>query len=204
MSGETLLSVITGIALSAACGFRVFVPMLILSLASYTGAPPSLPPLLDWVKSLIGQIPLAPGFEWIGTPIALKAFGIATICEIAAYYIPWLDHLLDHIASPAAVLAGILVMASSVTGLSPFLHWVLAIIAGGTTAGVVQGLTIGTRAGSTATSLGTTNWIVSTAEAIGSFALSILALLLPAVLLIVIGTILLLASRRRKKRTPVR
>ena len=96
------------------------------------------------------------------------------------------------------------VMASSVTGLSPFLHWVLAIIAGGTMAGVVQGITIGARAGSTATSLGTTNWIVSTAEAIGSFALSILALLLPAVLLIVIGTILLLASRRRKKRTPIR
>lgn len=203
MSGETILSILTGIALSAACGFRVFVPMLIVSLASYTGPPLSLPPILDWVKSLIGQIPLAPGFEWIGTPIALKAFGIATLCEIAAYYIPWLDHLLDHIASPAAVLAGILIMASSVTGLSPFLHWVLAIIAGGTMAGVVQGITIGARAGSTATSLGTTNWIVSTVEAIGSFALSILALLLPAVLLIAIGTILLLASRRRKKRTPV-
>lgn len=198
MSGETILSIITGIALSAACGFRVFVPMLVLSIASYTGPPLPLPPGLDWIKSLIGQIPLAPGFEWMGTPVAMKAFGIATICEIAAYYIPWFDHLLDHIASPAAVIAGILVMASSVTGLSPFLHWVLAIIAGGATAGVVQGITVGTRAGSTATSLGATNWIVSTVEWVGSILLSLLALVIPAIILIIIGGILMVTSRRKK------
>jgi hypothetical protein len=198
VSEETILSIITGIALSAACGFRVFVPMLVMSIASYSGPPLSLPSSLEWLRSLTGHLPLAPGFEWIGTPIALKAFGIATICEIAAYYIPWLDHLLDHITSPAAVIAGILVMASSITGLSPFLHWVLAIIAGGATAGVVQGITVGTRAGSTATSLGATNWIVSTAEWIGSVLLSVLALLLPAIILIILGAILVFTSRRKK------
>jgi hypothetical protein len=199
VSGETLLSVITGIALSAACGFRVFVPMLVMSMAAYAGPPLSLPPGLEWLQSLTGHLPLAPGFDWIGTPLAVKAFGIATICEIAAYYIPWLDHLLDHIASPAAVLAGILVMASSVTGLSPFLHWILAIIAGGATAGVVQGITVGTRASSTATSLGATNWVVSTAEWIGAILLSVLALLLPAIILIVVGAILIFTSRRKKR-----
>jgi hypothetical protein len=198
MNSETILSIITGIALSAACGFRVFVPMLILSIASYNGPPVSLPSGLEWIRSLVGQSPLAPGFEWIGTPIALKAFGIATICEIAAYYIPWLDHLLDTVASPAAVIAGVFVMASSVTGLSPFLHWVLAIIAGGATAGVIQGITLGTRAGSTAASLGTTNWIVSTVEWIGSLLTSLLALVLPAIILIAVGAILVFSSRRKK------
>jgi hypothetical protein len=197
MSGETILSIITGIALSAACGFRVFVPMLVLSIASYTGDL-SLPSSLEWLRSVVGGIHLASGFEWIGTPVALKAFSIATLCEIAAYYIPWVDHLLDHIASPAAVLAGVFVMASSVTGLSPFLHWVLAIIAGGATAGVVQGITVGTRAGSTAASLGTTNWIVATAEWIGSLLLSLLALMLPAIILIAVGTLLIFSSRRKK------
>jgi hypothetical protein len=198
MSSETILSIITGIALSAACGFRVFVPMLILSIASYNGPAFSLPSGLEWLWSLVGHFPLAPGFEWIGTPIALKAFAVATVCEIAAYYIPWLDHLLDHIASPAAVIAGIFVMASLVTGLSPFFHWVLAIIAGGATAGVVQGITVGARAGSTAASLGTTNWIVSTVEWIGSLLVSLLALVLPATILIAVGAILVFSSRRKK------
>lgn len=199
MSGETILSILTGIALSAACGFRVFVPMLVVSIAGYNGPPLALPPGLEWLHALIGRFPLAPGFEWIGTPIAVKAFGIATVCEIAAYYIPWFDNILDHIATPAAIIAGILAMASSVTGLSPFLHWVLAIVAGGATAGIVQGASVITRAGSTATSLGTTNWIISTAEWIGSVIVSLLALVLPALILIPIGVILIFSSRRKAK-----
>ena len=198
MSGETILSVITGLALSAACGFRVFVPMLVMSIASYNGPPLSLPAGLEWFQSFIGHLPLAPGFDWVGSPIAVKAFAVATLCEIVAYYIPWFDHLLDHITTPAAVIAGIVVMASSVTGMSPFLRWVLAVIAGGATAGIVQGVTVGARGGSTVASLGTTNWIVSTAELIGSVVLSILALLIPALILIVLGAILLYTSRRRK------
>lgn len=198
MSGETILSIITGIALSAACGFRVFVPMLVMSIAAYSGPPLSLPPSFEWVQSLTGHLPLAPGFEWIGTPVAIKAFGIATICEIAAYYIPWFDNLLDHVSTPAAVIAGVVVMASSVTGLSPFLHWVLAIIAGGGAAGIVQGVSVVTRGGSTAASLGTTNWIVATVEWIGSAILSVLALVLPALILIVIGAILVFLPRRKK------
>ena len=199
MTGETILSIITGLALSAACGFRVFVPLLIMSIAGYNGPPLSLPPFLEWFQSLTGHLTLASGFEWIGTTAAMKAFGIATVCEIAAYYIPWFDNLLDHITTPAAVIAGVMVTASSITGLSPFLQWTLAIIAGGGIAGVAQGVTVVARGGSTAASLGTTNWIVSTVEWLGSFVLSILALLLPALILIVLGIVLLFTARRKKK-----
>jgi hypothetical protein len=172
--------------------------MLVMSVASYTGPPLSLPSSLGWIASFTGHLQLAAGFEWIGSPIALKALTVATICEIAAYYIPWLDHLLDHIASPVAVIAGILVMASSITGMSPFLRWVVAIIAGGGAAGIIQGVTIGARGGSTLASFGTTNWIVSTAELLASFVLSILGLLLPALVMIVVGGALLYRSRRKK------
>ena len=199
MTGETILSIITGLALSAACGFRVFVPLLVMSIAGYSGPPLSLPPSLEWFQLLTGHLPLAAGFEWIGTTAAMKAFGIATVCEIAAYYIPWFDNLLDHVTTPAAVIAGILVTASSVTGLSPFLQWTLAIIAGGATAGVAQGVTVVARGGSTAASLGTTNWIVSTVEWLGSIILSVLALLLPALILVVLGIILVITSRGKKK-----
>src|SRR5215475_3116859 len=107
---ETLSSICLGIGLSAACGFRVFVPLLVMSIAS-----------------LSGHLTLAPGFQWIGTYPALITFSVATAVEIAGYYVPWVDHLLDTISTPAAIIAGTIVTASLVTGLSPFMKWTLAI-----------------------------------------------------------------------------
>src|SRR5947207_9549521 len=98
MDLETLLSVCLGIGLAAACGFRIFVPLLVTSLAAQTG-----------------HLTLAGGFQWIGTRPALVAFAVATVLEILAYYVPWIDNLLDVIAGPAAVTAGIVVTASVVT-----------------------------------------------------------------------------------------
>ncbi len=200
MSGETILGILTGLSLSAACGFRVFVPLLVMSIASYHGPPLSLPPGFDWFNALTGHLTLASGFEWIGTPLAMKAFGIATISEIVAYYVPWFDNVLDHITTPIAVIAGALVMGSSLVDMSPFLRWTLAIIAGGGIAGVTQGTTVVARGGSTAASLGTTNWIVATIEWISSFLLSLLALLVPALILIVVGATLVFLARRKSSK----
>jgi hypothetical protein len=99
---EALSSICLGVGLSAACGFRVFVPLLVMSIAS-----------------LNGHLTLSPGFEWIGTYPALGAFGAATIFEIAGYYVPWIDNLLDTITTPAALVAGTIVTASVVSELSP-------------------------------------------------------------------------------------
>jgi hypothetical protein len=180
---ETFLSLFVGIALAAACGFRVFVPMLVMSIASYTG-----------------QLSLSPGFEWIGSLPALIAFAAATVLEIAGYYIPWVDHLLDIVATPAAVVAGIVAMASSMVGLDPFLHWTLAIIAGGGVAGLVQAFTGVTRLTSTATTGGLGNHLVSTAEAGGSFTLSVLAILLPFVAAAIVLLVLMFAVRMLYKK----
>ena len=86
---------------------------------------------------------------------ALVAFSVATILEIVGYYIPWLDHFLDVITTPAAIVAGTVVSASMVTDMSPLLRWSLAIIAGGGAAGVVQGMTVATRGMSL---VGTAGW----------------------------------------------
>ncbi|MEO8167633.1 MAG: DUF4126 domain-containing protein [bacterium] len=164
MNAEVLLSIAVGIGLASACGFRVFVPLLVVSIAS-----------------LSGHLILSPGFEWLGSFASLFAFGAATIFEIAGYYIPWFDHLLDIIATPAAVVAGTIVMASAVFGMSPLLHWSLAIIAGGGLAGLIQVFTGLTRLTSSATTGGLGNPLVSTVEAGGSITLSILAIVLPFV-----------------------
>jgi hypothetical protein len=174
-----------GIGLSAACGFRVFVPPLLLSIAGMTG-----------------HIHFSAGFAWIATWPALTAFASATILEIAAYYIPWLDNLLDSIATPAAAIAGILVTSSLITGMDPYMKWILAVVAGGGAAGLVQGTTVVARALSTGTTGGAANPLVSTAEAGGSFTLSILAILVPLVALgmvLLLGILMVHLVRRKPK-----
>jgi hypothetical protein len=150
----------------------VFVPMLFMSIAA-----------------LSGHLTLGAGFQWIGSYPALLTFAVATGLEIGGYYIPWVDHLLDTMATPAAIVAGTVVTAAMVTNMSPMLKWTLAIIAGGGIAGAVQGTTVLARAASTATTAGFGNPILATVELGGSVALTLMAFLLPwlAVLIVVLS-----------------
>ena len=159
---DAVLAICLGIGLSAACGFRVFVPLLVMSIAS-----------------LSGHLTLAPGFQWIGTYPALLTFSVATALEIGGYYIPWLDHLLDTLATPAAIVAGTVITASMVHSTDPFLKWTLGAIAGGGAAGVVQGTTVLARGVSTATTGGLGNPFFATIELGGALFTSILAILAP-------------------------
>jgi hypothetical protein len=176
---ETLMSICLGIGLSAACGFRVFVPLLVMSIAS-----------------LSGHLQLAYGFEWIGSYPALIAFSVATCLEIAGYYIPWVDHLLDTIASPAAIIAGMVVTASVATDMSPLLKWTLAVIAGGGVAGAVQATTVVARGASTLTTGGLGNPLVATIELAGSVAASLLAFIVPPLVVLLVVIFLLVFGRK--------
>jgi hypothetical protein len=170
---DTALSIAVGVGLSAACGFRIFVPLLIMSIASMSG-----------------HLPLSSGFAWIGTVPALVAFTTATVLEVGAYFIPWLDHLLDTIATPAAVVAGTITTASVVTDVSPFLKWTLALIAGGGIAGLVQGSTVALRAKSGVLTAGLGNPLVAVLELVGATGTAVLAILVPLVALIAIAIVL--------------
>jgi hypothetical protein len=163
---ETILAIGVGIGLSAACGFRVFLPLLALSIGA------------RW-----GGIPLASGFEWIETWPALVVLATATGLEIAAYYIPFVDHLLDGIAAPAAVIAGTLVMASTLTNCAPLYQWSFALIAGGGIAGAIQGGTMLLRGASSVATVGLGNFLIATLEWIGALLLSLAAVLFPMLLL---------------------
>ncbi|MGL4499780.1 MAG: DUF4126 domain-containing protein [Planktothrix sp.] len=175
----TLFSICIGICLSAACGFRIFVPLLVMSMAAQAG-----------------HLNLPTNLEWVGTTSALVAFAVATFLEIAAYYIPWVDNLLDTMATPAAIVAGTLVTASFATEMSPQLQWTVAVIAGGGSAGSIQALTGVTRLASTATTGGLGNPLVSTMEAISSTILSVLAILLPTLAMILLLWLLWFAMNK--------
>ncbi|MDY6524185.1 DUF4126 domain-containing protein [Acinetobacter faecalis] len=185
---ETILGLCIGIGLSAACGFRVFVPLLVMSIAS----------LLGWFEPM-------KSFEWLAMPSVCIALAVATVCEVAAYYIPWVDNMLDTVATPAAMIAGTLTtMAVSSGEMSQFASWAAAIIIGGGTAGAVQMSTVAVRGVSTATTGGVANPLVSTGEWIGAFLLSILSLIVPVlvvVLIIVLAIFTVRWFREKKKNT---
>ncbi|MGH2574359.1 MAG: DUF4126 domain-containing protein [Ignavibacteria bacterium] len=162
---EFIVSILLGIGLSASCGFRVFVPLLVTNVAS----------LIDYIK-------FSPGFEWIGGWVSFAVFATATIVEIGAYYIPWLDNLLDTISTPLSVIAGTVLTASFITEMNPLAQWTLGIIVGGGTAGIIAAGTSAVRLGSSATTGGLGNHIISTIENAVSFIFSILSILIPVVM----------------------
>ncbi|MEN8661466.1 MAG: DUF4126 domain-containing protein [Lentimonas sp.] len=169
-----IMAIFAGVGLAAACGFRVFVPLFIASLAVNTGYETEL--LMDFnMQDLLGE------HHWLGSDIATIALGIATVVEIGSYYIPWLDNALDSIATPAAVIAGTFIsgeMLPDFIGDGSF-KWAAATIMGGGTAGLVQGASVITRGTSTATTGGIGNPVISTAELGGSILTAGLAILIP-------------------------
>ena len=178
------LSVATGIALAAAAGFRAFVPLLAAGLAIH-----------------FGYVEAAPGFAWLGEPIVLIALAIATLTEIAAYYIPGLDHVLDVIGSPVAIAAGIVAAASVMVGLPDWLRWFAAIGLGGAVTTTGHALTAIGRAKTGAVSGGLGNPVFATGELAGSLLIATFALLLPFIaLVLVIAIIAIVVQRRRRRR----
>jgi hypothetical protein len=182
---ETVFSVLAGLGLAAACGFRVFVPLLVASIATRAGL---LNPATD--------------FAWLGSDASMVAFGLATVLEVGAYYVPWLDHALDALASPAAVVSGSVMVAAMAVDMDPFVRWSLAIIAGGGLAATVQSGTVAARGLSFSTTGGLANPILATGELGGALVTSAVATVAPWLALIGVAGLGLLAvthlSRRRR------
>ena len=169
MSIELLISIVLGFSLAAAAGFRVFIPLLILSLSAHYG----------W-------FPVNENWEWVGSTAALWLLGVAALVEIFAYFIPYVDNLLDTIAVPLAGIAGSLLMLATMGDVNPAFAWALAIIAGGGAAAAISGTTGATRLTSTATTGGFANPVVSTAETGAATAVSLASIFSPFIALILL------------------
>jgi len=186
---DLLLGMSAGLALSTAAGLRVFIPLLITSAAAR-----------------LGYLTLTPGMSWIGSDAALIAFATAAAVEIAAYYVPWLDHLVDVVAGPAAVTAGIIEMAAMTPELPPLMRWTIAVLAGGGVAGIAQLGTTLLRLKSSAFTAGLGNPVVATGELVGAVALAVLGLLAPILAAVVVIVLLVWIARRalrgRARRRP--
>ncbi|TBV26487.1 DUF4126 domain-containing protein [Meridianimaribacter sp. CL38] len=187
MTVETIISIFLGIGLAASVGFRVFVPLFVLSLAAYFNL---------WE--------LNESWQWIGSLAAVITLGVATLVEITAYYIPYVDNLLDSIAIPLATVAGTAVMVSTVADLSPVITWALAIIAGGGTAAAIKSTAGATRLTSTVSTAGFANPVVSTVETGTSVVMSILSVFLPIIGFILVIVVMYVIFKVYKKIKPSR
>jgi hypothetical protein len=180
---DTLISLMLGVSLSAACGFRVFVPLLVMSAAA-----------------VIGHIDLPSNFDWIETDQALILFAAASVLEVIAYYIPWLDAALDLLSTPAAIIAGTIVTASTAPDtMNPLIQWTTALLAGGGAAGLTKGMTNIVRLISTMIVGGLTNPVIATIELALAIGLALLAVTVPVLaLMLVIGLWLFAVGRVRR------
>jgi len=170
-----ILSSFIGIGLAAASGFRVFLPLFAVSLASY-----------------LGWIPMNDNFQWLSGLPTLIVTGVATLVEILAYYIPVVDNFLDTVTVPLATVAGSVLFASQFIELGTFPQWALAIIAGGGTAATIAAGFAGTRAASTATTAGIGNNVIATTETAGAGLMSVLSIFLPVIAFILALALLIL------------
>lgn len=170
-----ILSSFIGIGLAAASGFRVFLPLFAVSLASY-----------------LGWIPTNDNFQWLSGLPTLIVTGVATVVEILAYYIPVVDNFLDTVTVPLATVAGSVLFASQFIELGTFPQWALAIIAGGGTAATIAAGFAGARAASTATTAGIGNNVIATTETAGAGLMSVLSIFLPVIAFILALALLIL------------
>jgi|SRR5699024_1613072 len=182
---EFVIAILIGVGLSAAVGFRVFTPLLITSIAEKTS-----------------MVTLAEGFTWIGSTPALVAFLVATILEIGGSYIPIVDQLLKMLATPVAIIAGILLTASFIGDMEPLLTWSIAIIAGGSTASVSQITTASIKGTSTIATGGIGNIFISLGEGIIAVVMSLVSIMVPflalffVILLFIIFVFVLIRVRK--------
>lgn len=159
---ETIFALAMGVSLSAACGFRVFLPPLVMS-----------------ISALHGDIQLTPEFAWVGTYPAMLVLGAATIVEILAYFIPVVDNFLDVLEVPLAIAVGTLVTAATLENVDPVIQWSIAAIAGGGSAGLIDLATSLTRLVATGLTAGLGNIALACTEILSALVLCFLALLVP-------------------------
>ncbi len=182
---ELVAAIALGIGLAASAGFRVFVPLLVASIAAH-----------------FGVLPLQDSFSWLAGWPAMICLGTATVVEILAYYFPVVDNILDTITTPLAISAGTLLLTAVLPIDNSLLKWVTGFIIGGGAAATIQTGTVLTRAAATTTTAGTVNPVVATGEHAAAIGTSVLSLVIPLIVastLLVIIVLILVIFRKRIK-----
>lgn len=150
-----LSSLALGLILSITCGLRAFLMPFALACAQALG----------WVD-------LGSNLSWIGSPLAIGTFGCAIVIEVLADKVPALDHAMDVMHTVAKPLTGALATMALMGNTDPVFATVAALASGGVVAGGTHLTKALVRVGSTGTTAGMGNPVLSVLEDVAAVALA--------------------------------
>lgn len=191
-----VLEVLTGTGLAASAGLNAYIPLLTMGLlARYSDA-----------------INLPNGWQWLSNGWVLVILALLLAVEVVADKVPVVDHVNDIVQTVVRPTAGGLAFGAgstsetvTVADPSSFFgsHQWVPIVSGVLIALTVHGVKAASRPVINATTGGLGAPVASTAEDLGSVAMSLLAILLPVLVLIalvVLGLLGVWVVRRRRQR----
>ena len=182
-------SLFLAFGLSAACGFRIFIP-----------------PLTFGLLNKADLVQLGESWNWMGSDWVITVLTLAALFEIIGNSVPWFDNLLDVLATPTAIIAGTSLSAISLSEIDPGLKWILSVISGVLITGGFQLSTVSLRGFSSILSGGLINPIISFIEDLISLGISISIILFPlfGIFIVVLIAIFLRSFHIRLKKRKLR
>ncbi len=170
-----VLPALLGLGLSAASGFRTFLPLLMLSAAAHF--------------DLLG-IDLNSSFSWVGSTGALVALTIAAIVELLADLIPVVDNFLSVVGNVTRPVAAVVATGAVFASLDPSAAAIAGLIIGAPTALAFSAAQTTFRGVSTVGTAGIANPFISVVEDIVSFFTALIAMLAPLLIPLLLGLLL--------------
>jgi hypothetical protein len=188
-----ILPALLGLGLASATGLRTFLPLLMLALAA---------------RFEMFGVRLIDQMDWLVSWPAIAALATAAVAEFAGDKIPAVDHALNAVGYVSRPVAGALAAGSVFWAVDPGTAAIAGLIVGAPAALAFNAAQTGVRVGSTATTGGLGNPVVSTIEDVLAFLTVIVAFLAPIlipVVLIVLAVVVFRLARRiggRDRRAP--
>lgn len=179
-----VLPALLGLGLASATGLRTFLPLLMLALAA---------------RFELFGVRLIDQMEWLVSWPAIAALATATVAEFAGDKIPTVDHALNAVGYVTRPVAGAVAAGSVFWAVDPTAAAVAGIIVGAPAALAFNAAQTGARVGSTATTGGLGNPVVSLIEDVLAVLTVVVAFLAPVivpVLLIVLAIVVFRLARR--------
>ena len=186
-----VLPALLGLGLASATGLRTFLPLLMLALAA---------------RFEMFGVRLIDQMDWLVSWPAIAALTTATVAEFAGDKVPVIDHALNAVGYVTRPVAGAIAAGSVFWGVDPAAAAIAGLIVGAPAALAFNAAQTGVRVGSTATTGGLGNPLVSLAEDFLAFMTVLIAfiapILIPIVMIIVAVLVFRLARRIRDRGEP--
>ncbi len=186
-----VLPALLGLGLASATGLRTFLPLLMLALAA---------------RFEMFGVRLIDQMDWLVSWPAIAALTTATVAEFAGDKVPAIDHALNAVGYVTRPVAGAVAAGSVFWGVDPAAAAIAGLIVGAPAALAFNAAQTGVRVGSTATTGGLGNPVVSLIEDVLAFLTVIVAFLAPILIpIVLIGLAIVvfrLARRIRDRNDP--